>query len=320
MNGITSIYTDDISTIRHQLLLDPEVSLSTEQCNRIKTAIATRNFLSIADDIAQYRSATPGLLVTHDIDWLDPWHPYSLLNSFRSLLSGHKWLSFTNILNRQRFADQIAQLTEFEKESGIRSVYLFSGNNSSYRRFDIRYTLDATFTRQAIQQVIGSGHTIGLQTTARDLAQHHLMDVRHQLESVTGARIRFHRSHYLTYNPQTLDQVNNASLTYDLGFGNARKPGSISHYFGPFIENPNQSLIRIPMVITDNAFFVRDAASLLKEFREMIPIILRQKGLVNMNFHPENMLIQPALFQHFREIIHICEEEGLQLIPPSQLT
>jgi hypothetical protein len=261
----------------------------------------------------------PRVILTHDIDWLYGMHPAGLIKWLRYKAGGSPWLSLQELYNSNTFMKAIEDMMIFEKENDVASVFLIGIESrlSSLRRYGIRYIPDHPRFRQ-LTGLLSKKNT-GYHSST--LNRKEFVSHKTQLDAILHRENTYHRSHYLRLKGTGyLEWAEASALKYELGNGRIRKPGfacGTANTFRIFDVERNKlsDICCIPMILSDNAFFISPYRKILDEFEACLEQVIRYSGCVNILFHPENMLLKPVLWKAYEEIIHICKKSGVDLTP-----
>ncbi len=249
--------------------------------------------------------------LTHDIDWIYPFHSYSILKTF---FSNRKWLSVSQLFQSNIYLKNIEKLLAFEKEQNVKSVFNVGANNSTYSlgRYDIRYTNNNFHFKKLLEILTVNQFEIGLHSDVN-------ISINKQislLAKVLERDIKYHRSHFYHFNPLTLwNELDGNGIKVDFSVGNARevgfKNGMPRHYRAiDFVNKKVLNTTIVPTILSDNAFFFHDKFFVFNHFIESIKSAKQFGASVAILFHPENMIVKPELWEYYEEIIHICKSEG----------
>jgi hypothetical protein len=325
LNNISTLFPVQTfqESIRNGFFLTPETHLSDELMRLYQQGVETHNLQPFSQQIAQSHTDQFAIHITHDIDWLNPYHPYSFANVLRSLAGNHSWLTLKQVLRKDVFVRNIEQLLNLETELGIKAIYCIGATSGQQLgRYDIRYSLDGEKTAEIISMIRQKNQIIGLQSSYHAHQKKSLKQQLSNLESATTQKVNIHRSHYLHAPPAILyPQLHRAGIQYDIGYGTARKVGFKNGFPGKFKPiDPDSGkltdLTVIPLILMDNIFFYTKYSEVIKQFRLTLQQLKNYNGSACISFHPENMLLKPQLYHYFEEIIHICKQEGAILNPP----
>lgn len=310
-------------SIRQSFFLNPDTAISDELIRQYYEGIETQNLSVFANHIAPLHTDQFAIHITHDIDWINARHPYSFVNTLRSLAGKHTWLSLKQVLNRATFVQNIKQLIDLESQLGIHAIYcLGATGGKQLGRYDIRYSINSDLTKEVIELLLSGQHTIGLQSSYNAFEEKTLPGQIAQLTKATRQQISTHRCHYLHAPPSVMyRQLEDAGLRYDLGYGSPRQVGFKNHFPGKFkpidpTTGKQYNITVIPLMLMDNSFFYTPYHEVMKQFRNTLQQLKDYNGSACISFHPENMVLKPQLYNYFEEIVHICKEEGALINPP----
>jgi hypothetical protein len=308
--------------IRQRFFLSDDATLSPELIAAYLQSEEEKNFTKLAPYTLPLHTDSFQIHITHDIDWINPLHPYSMLNYVRSLVSKHPWFTPKQLFNKQVLIENIAQLLQLEKELAVRSLFCIGANaNSTFNRYAIRYKTSTLIYKPLLKLIKENNQSIGLHSGYQSVERKNIMVEKNSLEHFTNKPVLAHRSHYLQHNELLYEQLDAAEITYDLGNGRIREVGLINGFPGKIkpINTKTGGVYNcttIPLFLTDNVFFVKPYYEVLKEFKRTLQQLKNYRGSGCILFHPENMLLKPQLWNYFEEIIHICKQEGANLQQP----
>lgn len=309
--------------IRESFLLNPNYPVSSALIQCYEDATRSGNFSKIASFTQDEHNDEFAIHITHDIDWLSPFHPYSFLNFVRSFVTNHRWLTGNQLLKHDVFLRSIEQLLQLEKELGIQGIFCVGASNGlQLGRFDIRYNINKKLFTELVQLLQSFNAVIGLHSSYEADTKKTITLESAVLAKTITHPISIHRSHFLNFQPQLLyPQLVAANIKFDLGFGYARTVGLRNGFPGKYkpvdrLSGEVLNLNVIPLILLDNVFFTKPYHEVMQDFRQTLLLLKQYKGSACIVFHPENMIIKPQLWNYFEEIIHICKEEGAKLNPP----
>jgi hypothetical protein len=262
------------------------------------------------------------IYITHDVDWLNPLHPYSLLNSFRSLLGKHKWFSLKRLFDQKLFLNNIEQLLQLERSLDIQAIYCIGASTAStFGRHSIRYQPGSVLYSNLIQLLHKYNMLVGLHSSQHAIEHGTIPLEQKLLTSYWGKNIPFHRAHYIPHlSTEDYTDLKSAGFSYDLGLGSSSSIGINISAPLKIKQLESQPIEIVPMILMDNVFFKRPYHEVMTAFKSSLLNIKNNNGSACIAFHPENMLLQPQLYSYFEEIIHLCKQEGAILNPkPSAL-
>lgn len=300
--------------LQHHLVqrfgLNADFKVTAAVLHAYQSAVQANNWQLLVPFLIPHRSGRPTLLFTHDIDWIDPWHPYALLNGVRAVFFRHRWLSRSELLHRTVFIEQIDRVLAYEREQGIEPIVCIGAKRThSYQRFGIRYTTRSAYYPLLVDTLKKHSVKIGLHSEQETPIQEQWQT----LKQVTGVESQFHRSHFLQYNRTTEQQLETTSLCYDLGNGSRQVTGFINGLPGAIhLQFPSGNMLtRYPMVLMDNHFFDRPYHEVMGSFKNALLELKAFKGTACVLLHPENFVLKPVLWNYLDEIIHLCTEHQI---------
>jgi hypothetical protein len=325
LSSITSKYSETLpDIIRQSFFLKDQTEITPDIVSAFQIGLAQNNFSVLEKLIRQYRNDEFNIYLTHDIDWLNPQHPYSIIKFFRSfLVPGNKWYDFTTLVHKDSLLRNIEKLIRFEVRHNLSSAFFLGANNRllSLGRYDIRYSIkDGLFT-ELIDLLKQYQIPVGLHSSYNASSKRLISCEKKRLEQYTDTLIHSHRSHFLNYDPDTLySQLEVASIKYDFGAGAARAVRLTNHFPGKFkpihaITNQIHNVTCIPLILMDNAFFFHKQKDVMNTVRQTLDLLQESKGSACILFHPENMLLKPELWDYYEEIIHLCKERNASISP-----
>ncbi len=234
------------------------------------------------------------IYLTHDIDWLNPLHPYAIIKTF---LPYRKWLSVEQLRNPNIFLDAIQKMIDLETELNTPGIYLIGATDKNYGRFDLRYNSHAKQYQKLI--AILKDQEIGLHSVGNTIEEQAI-----KLEGITQKPVHFHRSHFLRFNPDKLyAALERQHIQIDFSIGNIRFP--------TYNQTTSQGNVQIiPTILSDNSFFYHPAFMVINTFRKLLKQSMQENNPISILFHPENTILKPELWKYLREIIHICTNEN----------
>lgn len=233
------------------------------------------------------------IYITHDIDWLSPLHPYSLLKVFTHR---NKWISLNQAFNKNLFTQQIEKLLAHNNQT--QSVWLCGAtNNNTFTKKGLRYTLKSNSLNSVITMLKQANTNIGLHSVSTQTIQHQATS----LAELTQQPILFHRSHYLKFNAATLfKELKQCKILTDFSLGHARKVSMPSKF------NQTQHGVKTaPTILFDNAFFFTKPEEVFEDFKQALTIAKANNVDAAVLFHPENFAVNPALWDYYTETLRL---------------
>lgn len=237
------------------------------------------------------------LYLTHDIDWLSPFHPYAWI---KCLTHGSKWLKLQQLMHPTIFLDSIESVCKQNAQENINPVWLIgAASGHALSRYGLRYTTHSANYPLLIQLLKKWNCTIGLHSITKE----NLNIQAIQLKSFTGQNVSYHRSHFLKQHTALKNELAHAQIKIDFSFGKARQVHLAD-------SNLNSSLKFVPTLLFDNAFFFNKPEDVFSTFSTELRKAIATNKDVAICFHPENFLILPALREYYQEILCISKNEG----------
>ncbi len=253
------------------------------------------------------------LYLTHDIDWLNPWHPYSVVKFFTR---GKNWLSAKDILNPNVFLQSIKRLIEFNEANGLsNNIWLIGGNKTGqFKRYGLRYDISTKQYKKMLAMFREHNLEIGLHSTTYE----NLSAQAETLGQITQKKILFHRSHFLFTNQ--LKFLKQTNIKVDFTFGKAREVflQEIPPTFH-LSDTRYVPTILLDNIFFDNPYFAQHPEKIFSDFTQTLKTALSKQQPVAILFHPENMVVFPALWEYYAEIIRICKAQNVVLNPSPAL-
>ena len=236
--------------------------------------------------------------ITHDIDWINPLHPYSII---KSLTHADYWINISRLFKRDIFLNQLTKLIQTNQTLNINPTYFIGSPTHAFGRFDLRYTIhDSKYTELL---AILKYQQIGLHSDTHQpiSAQHNL------LQNLTNQHISQHRSHYLQHNIlQLTTELQPDKIKMDYSRGKAKKVAYL-------IDQTINNIQYIPTILFDNIFFAESEISIWEKFNRVLAQLANNRTSAAILFHPENMIIQPKLELHYHHAIQLIQKHGLSI-------
>lgn len=237
------------------------------------------------------------IYITHDIDWLNPLHPYSVIKTFTH---GKKWIKTSQLLNQNIFIEGIERLLQFNHYHQTKSIWLIGATNThTFQRKGLRYHFDDLKVHQTLSLLKESKVEIGLHSVSSEP----IVEQCNRLTNVSGKHINYHRSHYLNFNPKTLyPQLQQAGITNDFSTGASRD------ILLPQQTKNIEGVTLTPTILFDNIFFFQTPEKVFEQFKQTLLEAQAQQRDVAVLFHPENFMINPALWECYEEVLRMVRE------------
>jgi hypothetical protein len=234
--------------------------------------------------------------ITHDIDWLNPQHLYSVI---KTITHGKRWIGIAQLTNSYLFIDGIKQLLNYNSKHKVNAIWLVgaSTKNTFYRK-GLRYNTREKWWHEIIEVLLKAEVEIGLHSVSNQ-------SIKVQADSLIKAinkPIKYHRSHFLKYDANTLyPQLINAGIQTDLSLGNARSVNLI-------VPQEKFGIPIMPTVLFDNAFFFEPPQYVLEKFEQVLFDANEIGQDVAVLFHPENFVINPTLWRYYEEVLALVKK------------
>ena len=237
--------------------------------------------------------------ITHDVD-------RCYLSSYRQLFSNLFPLAFRDKQYKKAFIvlknfliykvkrenpfDCFNALMDYsDKYNFINSFYFKTCREGE---FGCTYTIDNSFVKKTILNIINRGHEVGFhpsESTFDDDEQFKLEYLR--LQAIAGKVIKGGRNHGLYYNINTMRQWNGL-LDYDSGFGYQFSNGFRSGICYPYsvfdvFKRETLKLVEIPFVAMDTVAIRTKwtPQELFDDIVDIINIVNKYNGIVCFNWH-----------------------------------
>ncbi len=237
---------------------------------------------------------------THDIDWLSPSHPYSII---KAVTHADKWIGLKQISNKNLFLREIEVLLSTDIKHQINPVWLIGAPKSgSFTRYGLRYHIGDTNYMKCLSLLLEAGVETGLHSINSGSFTEQVTT----LSSLLQKPVRYHRSHFLKFSTNELtENLIKHQVKVDFSFGHAR-----SITLPELPVSADQGIRFIPTVLFDNIFFFEQPADIFSMLKKVLAQSAKLKQDISILFHPENFVLKPALHQHYAEVIRICKNEG----------
>jgi hypothetical protein len=271
--------------------------------------------VSLSIDIPAIRTDGPSkVYFTHDIDWLNPMHPYSLI---KKIMPFKKWLSVSQILQSDIYIRNVEKLLLMESDHHINSVFMLGASNkkSSLNRFDIRYTINEPLFLELIE-LLKQNHVLCGLHSQKDID---IVDQVDSLGRVCGNKISYHRRHYSMFDMLTMwNELENCGVEYDFSLARSHYTGFVSgikrHFQAiDFRLQIVRDIHVVPTILYDNAFLLYSKELVLDRFKRAVDDANKFGSQFAILFHPENMLLHPVLWEYYEEVITYCKSSGVEM-------
>ena len=237
------------------------------------------------------------IYITHDIDWLNPLHPYSVIKTFTH---GKKWIPPSLLFNPKLFLQGVERLLQFNQNQHTKSIWLIGANNQhTFYRKGLRYHSTSSAYAPAISLLKTAEVEVGLHS----VSSAPIVEQCNRLSDILDKQIQYHRSHYLNFNPETLYQeLQHAGIKVDFSKGTSRA-----------ITLPQQiqntvNVSAVPTILFDNVFFFQPPDEVFNQLKKTLLAAQAQQRDVAILFHPENFIINPKLWEYYEEVLRLVRE------------
>jgi hypothetical protein len=237
------------------------------------------------------------IYITHDIDWLNPLHPYSVIKTFTH---GKKWIQPSLLFNPKLFLQGVERLLLFNQNQHTNSIWLIGANNQhTFYRKGLRYHSTDSAYVSAISLLKTAEVEIGLHS----VSSAPIVEQCNRLSNILDKQIKYHRSHYLNFNPDTLYQeLQHAGIKIDFSKGTSR-----AITLPQQIQNTT-NVSAVPTILFDNVFFFQSPDEVFNQLKKTLLEAQKQQRDVAILFHPENFIINPKLWEYYEEVLNLVRE------------
>lgn len=239
------------------------------------------------------------IYITHDIDWLNPWHPLAIA---KTATHGKKWLRLHQLKNRNVFLLGIDALLETNAHQNVEAIWHIGASiQSTFLPKGLRYQYSDADFNKVIQKLNEAQAEIGLHSIATET----IAAQAQRLKQAIQKPINYHRSHYLNYNANLLyTQLQQCGITTDFSLGHARN-------ININLQNTSANGVNIvPTILFDNMFFFHQPEFVFEQFKLALQHAQAHQQDVAILFHPENFLINNALHEYYQETLKIVKESN----------
>ena len=237
------------------------------------------------------------IYITHDIDWLNPLHPYSVI---KTITHGKKWIQPSLLFKPKLFLQGIERLLQFNQNHHSNSIWLIGASNQhTFFRKGLRYQTTSSAYTSALTLLKKAEVEIGLHS----VSSAPIIEQYNRLSDILKKQIKYHRSHYLNFNTDTLYQeLQYTGLKVDFSKGTSRA-----------ITLPQQiqntaNVSAVPTILFDNIFFFESPNLVFDQFKQTLQEAKSQKRDIAVLFHPENFIINPNLWEYYEEVLKLVRE------------
>ena len=280
---------------------------------------------AVDDLLAGLAAPCPGrrfsVIVTHDVDRTTLLECTAAAKFFAGGRS--PWAAISTLrASRSAIAGLVDELLRFEADNGIRSIFFFLSGPYSLSRYGSRTSARWASAQAIIRAVQAAGMEIGLHGSyyARDKASY--ADECRRLADVAQVSIRHHRNHYLRYEPASFwRQLSEAGIGFDhsAGFVNGwglRTGTCVPYPAYDITAGAVSGVIEIPMLLMDGDWALQFNRSHRDSIRSLLETVRSHRGCVGINFHPEPLATNRAVWDCFSQVIALCHELGADMRLP----
>jgi hypothetical protein len=250
------------------------------------------------------------IVFTHDIDWITPFEPISIIKS----LTSKNWIPFYKCFSNNLFYDNLIKTWEYENSKGIKSINFFIADKYGIGRYDTRYSINWDITKKSILKCNEIGHKIGLHGSYYAKDKNSYSQEKMNLEKITNNKIDFHRNHYLRFDTKKgFNQLEQANFKYDFSIGYISKAGfraGTTKMYRPFNWETGQvsSIKEIPLLIMERLNYLDDMEDSLSEFEKLLGEVKKYNGCMAILTHPDLFLVNPKWWEFYKNIIDITKK------------
>ncbi len=246
-------------------------------------------------------------LLSHDVDRIETYSFYNLLNSFKKCLQKPTNSNFKNSLKHIqeyfRFGKRanplwdFPQLREIEKSFQIKSTYYFLNRGQLHK--DAYYSLTNPKILRLIKEIQSDGNEVALHVTiAGNRRQEVLADNLRSLNRVIKGQVSGVRSHWLRFEAgETADILERLGLKYDTSIGHFSQVGFRSGTCLPyrlfsFAQNRMLNVWEIPLIymdcmILDYQNYSQEQA--LEILADLLEEVKKFRGIYSILWHNGNL-------------------------------
>lgn len=281
----------------------------------------------------------PVLLLSHDVDRVETYSFWNLLNS------GKKLIKAPSMLKLQDLGVHIREYFKFFKRSNplwdffemnllesvykLKSTYYFLSKGKLHQ--DAYYSLHDPKIKQLMTQILNYGHEIGLHLTIKSnhdkkLLQQNLLE----LEQIINRDVVGVRSHWLKFDPLvTPDILEESGIKYDSSLGYYSKEGfrtgtCLPYKLYSFKQNKMLEVWEIPLIFMDCMILDYQDISqqeALTKLQNILSEVIKFKGIFTLLWHNGNFSNpQPYdRLEFYKELLQILKESKIDNLTASKL-
>jgi len=258
------------------------------------------------------------VVVTHDVDWVTPVAPVSILKSIAGRKIGGQaaWLRVRDALRPSLFLENLERLLELELRLGVHPWFFILGGRFGVRRYSNRYSTGSRHARRYIALIRGVGAEVGLHGSyyARDEDSYSAEAAL--LSGMVDRPVVAHRNHYLRFDSRRLwSQLERAGIRLDFSLCFNTRMGFRVPVMGPFhpfdwTSGEATSVWAIPTIAMDRVWWPDRRQEVLTELRRLLQAAGEVGGTVAILIHPEMLVLDTRWFALLEEVISVCLEVG----------
>jgi hypothetical protein len=204
------------------------------------------------------------------------------------------------LFNPNLFLQGIERLLQFNQSQHTNAIWLIGATNQhTFYRKGLRYQSKDSAYVSAISLLKTADLEIGLHSVSSSP----IVEQCDRLSDVLHKQIKYHRSHYLNFNPDTLyNELQHAGIKVDFSKGTSR-----AITLPPQIQK-TKVVADIPTILFDNIFFFESPDLVFDQFKQTLREAQSQQRDVAILFHPENFIINPKLWEYYEEVLKLVRE------------
>jgi hypothetical protein len=297
---------------------DSAIAWDSEDPWVLRRAGNLRGMLEDRGILAPSPSKALRVIITHDVDWVTPTGPVSMLKSIigRNLDGRRTWLGLADTLKPLHFLRNLERLLDLEVRIGVHPWFFLLGARGGLGRHSNRYNPRSVFARRYISLIREAGGEVGLHGSYHARERDSYGGEAAMLSDVWGGPVVAHRNHYLRFDSRTVwSQLERAGIKLDFSLGFSSRLGfrvPLTGPFNPFDWTSGQpSAVRaIPTIAMDRIWWPDRRTEVLKELRDLLRAVGGEGGTVAVLIHPEVLVLDSRWFALFEAIISVCLEAG----------
>lgn len=270
------------------------------------------------------------LLLSHDVDRVETYSLYNLLNSLK-LLSQKP--SFSNMSNVTRHLKQyflfnkrenplwdFPEMREVEKGLGLKSTYYFLNQGKLHQ--DAYYKLSSPRILKLINTIQEDDNEIGIHLTiAGNQNETIVRDNLKRLNSITNHKVIGARSHWLRFESlRTPDILEALGLKYDSSIAHFSQPGfragtCLPYKLYSFNQNRLLNIWEIPLIYMDCQLLDYQAISqdeAIDNLYNLLTEVIKFKGVYTLLWHNGNLAKEEPFSRRvfYKELLKMIMSSG----------